>query len=249
MLRYQIPSASAAIPALFNSIILARAVEDFDARVNNPGSCPSLLEMVRDAGTGIGDAIQRLMLERNAHAPIPPQLFELCSLKQFDGLSPESTSGLVEAFYRHRAVPYDYDFSVMSKHALSKLYERYVAVMRDHRSVQLSMFPSGSEEEWNRQLGGVYTPQYIANFFARYLRSRFPDDQFFQSSVADPACGSGIFLRSVMEQKLMSGSGSVASALGSVFGIDVDGNAVSAASLSLALLHLAALGYLPAEVQ
>ena len=249
ILRYQIPSASAAIPALFNSIILARAVEDFDARVNNPGSCPSLLEMVRDAGTGIGDAIQRLMLERNAHAPIvPPQLFDSYSLQQFDGLSPVSKSGLVEAFYRHRAVPYDYDFSVMSKHALSKLYERYVAVMRDHRSVQLSMFPLGSEEEWNRQLGGVYTPQYIANFFARYLRSRFPGDQFFQSSVADPACGSGIFLRSVMEQKLVSGSGSVASALGSVFGMDVDRNAVSAASLSLALLHLAAMGDLPEEV-
>ena len=249
ILRYQIPSASEAIAALFNAIILARAVEDFDARVKQPGSCPSLLEMVRDAGTSIGDAIQRLMSEHDAPAPIVPrQLFDPDSLKRFDGLSPETKSDLVEAFYRHRSVPYDYDFSVMSKHALSKLYERYVAVMRDDRSVQLSMFPSSSEEEWNRQLGGVYTPQYIATFFARYLRRLFPGEQFFKCSVADPACGSGIFLRSVMEQKLMSGSGSVASAFDSVFGIDVDGNAVSAASLSLALLHLAALGHLPEEV-
>ena len=249
MLRYEIPSASGAIPALFNAIILARAVEDFDSRVNNPSSDHSLLELVRGSGKKIGDAIRDLMSERNVpSSAIPRQLFDSDSLKKFDGLSSETRSALVEAFYRHRSVPYDYDFSVMSKHALSKLYERYVAVMRDNQAVQLSMFPMGSEEEWNRQLGGVYTPQYIANFFSRYLRTRFPGDQFLKASIIDPACGSGIFLRSVLEEKLMLASGPSDGAFDSVFGIDVDGNAVSAAGLSLALLHLATLGVLPEAV-
>lgn len=249
ILRYELPSASTSISALFNAIILARAVEDFDSRVNNPSSDHSLLELVSGSGKTIGDAIGNLMSERNAPSPaISPKLFDAESLKKFDGLSSETKSALVEAFYRHRSVPYDYDFSVMSKYALSKIYERYVAVMRDNQAVQLSMFPMGSEEEWNRQLGGVYTPQYIANFFSRYLRTRFPGEQFVKASVVDPACGSGIFLRSVLEQKLMLASGSVDDAFNSVLGIDVDGNAVSAAGLSLALLHLAALGTLPYEV-
>jgi hypothetical protein len=207
ILRYEIPSAFGAIPALFNAIILARAVEDFDSRVNNPSSDRSLLDLVRGSGGKIGDAIREVMSARNVHwSAIPSQLFDPDSLKKFDSLSPETTSGLVDAFYRHRSVPYDYDFSVMSKHALSKLYERYVTVMRDNRVVQLSMFPRGSEEEWNRQLGSLYTPQYIANFFSRYLRARLPGDQFINASIVDPACGSGIFLRSVLEEKLMLAS-------------------------------------------
>ena len=254
ILRLELPSASSSVSVLFNAIILARAVEDFDTRMGNTVAVPSLLELVRNSDAKIGDAIHMLMDKRSA-SDVPYQLLDRDALKQFDDLSFDSRVRLVEAFYRHDAVPYDYDFSVMSKYALSKLYERYVAVMKDSQSVQLSMLPTASEEEWNRQLGGVYTPQYIANFFAKYLRDRFPGDQFLHATVADPACGSGIFLRSVMEQKLLSVSfpdtkdpNLVASALDSLFGVDVDRNAVSAAALSLALLHLAAVGKLPDSV-
>ena len=184
---------------------------------------PSLLDLVRKPDAAIDEAICLLLDKRNASS-VPCQLLDRETLKQFNGLSFESRVRLVEAFYRHDAVPYAYDFSVMSKYALSKLYERYVAVMKDGQSVQLSMLPAATEEEWNRQLGGVYTPQYIASFFSRYLRGKFPGDQFLRASVVDPACGSGIFLRSVMEQKLQSvsfpdnaDSSAVASALDSVF--------------------------------
>ena len=254
ILRLEIPSASSSVSALFNAIILARAVEDFDTRMGNQVAIPSLLDLVRRPDTGIGDAI-RLLLDKRDASRVPYQLLDRETLKQFNELSFDSKARLVEDFYRHDAVPYAYDFSVMSKYALSKLYERYVAVMKDSQSVQLSMLPAESEEEWNRQLGGVYTPQYIASFFSRYLRGKLPGDQFIRATVVDPACGSGIFLRSVMEQKLLSGSSpdsrdpsAVASALDSVFGVDVDKNAVSASGLSLALLHLAALGKLPESV-
>ena len=254
ILRLEIPSAYSSVSALFNAIILARAVEDFDTRMGKEVTIPSLLDLVRKPDAAIDEAICLLLDKRNASS-VPFQLLDRETLKQFNGLSFESRVRLVEAFYRHDAVPYAYDFSVMSKYALSKLYERYVAVMKDGQSVQLSMLPAATEEEWNRQLGGVYTPQYIASFFSRYLRGKFPGDQFLRASVVDPACGSGIFLRSVMEQKLLSvsfpdnaDSSAVASALDSVFGADVDKNAVSASSLSLALLHLAALGKLPESV-
>ena len=79
-----------------------------------------------------------------------------------------------------------------------------------------------------------------------------PPREFSGLTVADPACGSGIFLRAVTEEKLLENdnpvSESVGPALDAIFGVDVDANAVAAARLSLALLHLAAAGKLPDEV-
>ena len=183
---------------------------------------------------------------------VSQDLFDRAALAPFDRLSEDSRVTLVEAFYRHDSVPYRYDFSVMSRHALSKIYERYVAVMQHEESVQFSFFPSTHEESWNKQFGGIYTPQYIASFFARYLRRQLPAGKFLEASVADPACGSGVFLRAVMEQKLLGSrrdpAGDAGSALESLLGIDVDENAVAASRLSLALLYLAARGELPEDV-
>ena len=185
-------------------------------------------------------------------APISESLFNRSSLEVFQRLSKSMCSEIINSFYSHPAVPYDYDFSVISKHALSKIYERYVAVMQLDEPIQFSFFPSEPEEAWNKRLGGIYTPQYIASFFARYLRSQLPPERFVESSILDPACGSGIFLRAVMEQKLStrgnSLDGTVNEALQSLWGVDVDENAVAASRLSLALLHLAACGALPKDV-
>ncbi len=251
ILHLELPEATGSISALFNAIILARAVEDFDARVGIETASTSLLNRVNNPDVSIGEAIEQMMLERTG-SRVTPKLFDRSALEPFDRLSMSSRIRLVRGFYRHEAVPYDYDFLVMSKYALSRLYERYVAVMRNEGAVQLPMLPSAPEERWNKELGGVYTPQYIASFFARYLRSRVPAEQFVESSVADTACGSGIFLRAAMEQKLLASNMPLAEstgpALDSLFGIDVDDNAVAAARLSLALLHLAAQGKLPEDV-
>ena len=161
ILHLEVPSATGAISALFNAIILARAVEDFDARLGKVVASPSLLQRVKVPGAIIGDAIDQLILERT-RSNVSSRLFDKATLEPFSLLSTSSRIRLIEAFYRHEAIPYDYDFSVMSKYALSRLYERYMSVMRDDASVQLQMFSLVPEEEWNRQLGGVYTPQYIA---------------------------------------------------------------------------------------
>ena len=170
ILHLELPAASGAISSLFNAIILARAVEDFDARYGNQSVNASLLERVRVPGVSIGEAIDQLATERTG-SQIKPKLFDPAVLEPFARLSRDSLTRLVESFYGHETVPYDYDFSVMSKYALSRLYERYVSVMRDEEAIQLSMFPLDREEEWNKQLGGIYTPQYIASFFAKYLRN------------------------------------------------------------------------------
>ena len=242
---------TATISALFNAIILARAVEDFKRRAGTSFMPASLRDRLATSNASVGQAIQQLVLDLTGK-PVSHALFNPSALSSFDSLPSESRIALVEAFYRHRAVPYEYDFSVMSKYALSKLYERYVAVMREGASFQISMLPSTRDEGWNKELGGIYTPQYIANFFAKYLSSRVDPQQFLRLTVVDPACGSGIFLRAAMEQKLLS-SGldtelAAEPAFHSLFGVDIDENAVAASRLSLALLYLAAKGKLPDDV-
>ena len=244
-------ATNASISALFNAIIFARAVEDFHTGVLGESQYGFLRDHVADRHLTITEAIERSVTERT-RSPISESLFNRLSLQPFQRLSRGMSTEIINSFYGHPAIPYDYDFSVMSKHALSKIYERYVAVMQLDEPVQFSFFPSEPEEAWNKRLGGIYTPQYIASFFARYLRSQFSPDRFIESAILDPACGSGIFLRAVMEQKLLtSGStldSTVQEALKSLWGVDVDENAVAASRLSLALLNLAACGELPEDV-
>ena len=241
-------ATTAAISALFNAIIFARAIEDFHFKLPAAANRQSsLLEHIANGDSNIPAAIQRSIIERTG-ASIPPNLLDRQALKPFETLSQALSLEMVRAFYGHPSVPYPYDFSVMSKHALSKIYERYVAVMQHDEPIQFSMFPTEPEEEWNKALGGIYTPQYIASFFARYLKSQFSAERFVVSSILDPACGSGIFLRTTMEQKLLATPTSFEPKLASLFGADIDENAVAASRLSLALLHLAAHGTLPHDI-
>ena len=253
ILRSELGTAAtnASISALFNAIIFARAVEDFHTGVLGESQYGFLRDHVADSQLTITEAIERSITERT-RSPISESLFNRSSLQAFQRLSKGMSTEIINSFYGHPAIPYDYDFSVMSKHALSKIYERYVAVMQLDEPVQFSFFPSEPEEAWNKRLGGIYTPQYIASFFARYLRSQLSPDRFIESTILDPACGSGIFLRAVMEQKLLTSGNTLDStvqeALESLWGVDVDENAVAASRLSLALLHLAACGELPEDV-
>lgn len=242
---------NASISALFNAIIFARAIEDFHAKFSSDIRHASLKDRIANTEVSIPDAIEQSIFE-HARSPVSTTLLDTSALEPFRSLPKGMRVELIGAFYGHPSVPYSYDFSVMSKHALSKIYERYVAVMQHDEPVQFSMFPSEPEEAWNRRLGGIYTPQYIASFFARYLKSQLTTERFIESSIIDPACGSGIFLRTAMEEKILAGRDLISepaeSALRSLTGVDIDRNAVAASRLSLALLYLAARGELPDDV-
>ncbi|TET12539.1 MAG: SAM-dependent DNA methyltransferase, partial [Candidatus Thorarchaeota archaeon] len=164
----------------------------------------------------------------------------------------ETVSALLSDFYRNKYVPYEYDFSLMSKHALSRIYERYVSILRLEESPQapLPLFPRLPEEECNRAYGSIYTPQFIARFFARYLREQMPPLAYKRIQTADPACGSGIFLRTLLELQCDPTQDGVTTeliqtAFGNVLGLDIDENACQATRLSLALLYLVLTHRLP----
>lgn len=105
-------------------------------------------------------------------------------------------------------------------------------------------------EEPPSRTGSVYTPQFIAGFFSRYIRDNTTPRTFRNLRSIDPACGSGIFLRTLLElQCNPTVPGTTAATIGNAFaqteGIDRDPNACEATRLSLALLHLVATGTLP----
>lgn len=125
--------------------------------------------------------------------------------------------------------------------------------MKEKDSPQLQLFKDLPEEVIDKTLGGVYTPQYIARFFARFLREHLPPRTFRNMATIDPACGSGMFLRTLLEMQCdtLHNGGTVDGAKATfenTVGIDVDPSACKATELSLSLLHFTLTGEFPKKL-
>ena len=251
------------LSALFNAIIFTRAVEDHYRTV-----CYSQTKEWMDnralyeacLAPGAENITLREVvvktLDRFDQKNVPEALINQNLLAKFDSLTAETVRALVESFYRIRgAKDYEYNFSVMSKHSLSRIYERYVSLLRVKEAANgQQSFPFVSPEDISdRTFGGIYTPQYIARFFVRYLREQMPPIRFKHLLSLEPAVGSGIFLRTLLEMQcdpLQEGVTTelIRAAFGNTIGLDLDPNATQAALLSLSLLHLVLTGTLPTNL-
>ena len=234
--------------ALFNSIILVRAIEDQKRRLYDEVS--DVLLRPRETNRMTHREIIKTALLQLIGENVPKYLFDGDKLAVFDTLGSDLSRDLYRDFYINRYAPYRYDFSVMSKHALSRIYEHYASVLHVEDSPQTSFFPRVPEEDWNKTFGSIYTPQFIARFFSRFIRERMTPSSFRRLRTIDPAVGSGIFLRTLLELQcdpLQDGvtSEAIGQAFDNITGLDVDENAAQASRLSLALLHLALTGQLP----
>ena len=144
------------ISSLFNAIIFTRAIEDYTARLRPRETHSDIRDCIKENGMTISEALRRCVINLTGE-PVSPTLIDYSALEIFDSLPPSSMASLVEAFYRNPSIPYDYDFSVISKHALSKIYERYIAVMNSDQPVQFTFLPESTEQSWTKHLGGIYT--------------------------------------------------------------------------------------------
>ena len=247
--------------ALFNAIIFTRAIEDNYRRLNplrsdEVSNSQTLFEtFLRNDSDQltIREAILRT-LSYFGQKNIPEYLINQSLLNDFDSLDVQTVQALLKDFYRIKyAKPYEYDFSLISKHALSRIYERYTSLLRIEESDQLSLFPALPKEQSNKSYGSVYTPQFIARFFARYLHEQIPPFEFKQLRTLEPAIGSGIFLRTLLEIQCDLTKDRVTpefiqSAFQNVVGLDIDPNACQAALLSLSLLYLVLTDKLPSKM-
>jgi methylase of polypeptide subunit release factors len=237
--------------ALFNSLIFVRAVEDHRNRMGSPRTRVLVDEFEKQqVPVSLSNVIQQSLV-RLVDGHLPKALFSPDDLSVFDTLKAEVIYDLIQSFYKSRKVPYPYDFAIMSKHALSRIYEHYVSILSFEESSQLSFLPLMPSEKYSKSFGSIYTPQFIAKFFAKYLREQLTPGAFRRMKILDPACGSGIFLRTLLELQNNStydGASSleISGTFENVKGIDIDVNAAQATKLSLSLLYLVLMdGELP----
>ena len=236
------------LSALFNAIIFVRALEDnfrrsdSRERIHPPNGLLKTWEESQESSLTLREIIRRT-IRKFYDSVIPDYLINEGRLHTFDTIDAGTVLAFLSDFYHNKYAPYEYDFSLMSKHALSRIYEHYVSILRFEESAQLTLFPSLPEEERDKAYGSIYTPQFIARFFVKYLREQMPPVNFKRMQTADPACGSGIFLRTLLEiqcDPIQNGITPqlIHTAFGNILGLDADENACQATRLSLALLNL-----------
>lgn len=249
------------LATLFNSLIFVRAVEDQRRFMSLKGGVKfgvefePLREAVRDFKK---PASIQTLLQACLRSLVPNESFvgliDFSKLAVFNDLDPSTVRRLVEDFYLNKyARVYRYDFSLISKQALSRIYEHYVSILREKDINDYSWFPAPADEVKEKTYGSIYTPQFIARFFVRFIRDRSTPVNFRKLISVDPACGSGMFLRTMLEfqcdlrQEQLT-TDQISSAFERVHGFDLDANACEATKLSLSLLHLVLTDRLPKQL-
>ncbi len=228
------------ISNFFNAIIFTRAIED-----RKHSSSQILLKNLYNTDNGFTDLLNKSLADLEIKK-FPDQVINKDLFKNIDKLSKYSLNNLINDFYTSKHIPYRYNFSIMSKHALSKIYERYVSVLNieeTNNNTQYSLFSIGDvpREEVNKSSGSYYTPQFIARFFNRYIRKTYLN-KLDGLKILEPSVGSGIFLRTLLEECTEN---DIERMLKNITGIDKNETACNATKLSLTLLYLAKKNNIP----
>jgi hypothetical protein len=230
------------ISNFFNAIIFARALEDSQAQ----GKIEQILFKSLWSEKDKFEDILLLAFEK-LNIPYPDQVINRTLFSNINQLDKNVLNNIFLDFYNSRRTPYKYDFSIISKHALSRLYEKYVSILNveETEMTQLKLFGNAPipTEEINKTSGSYYTPQFIARFFSRYIEKINP--AFFTGNykILEPSVGSGMFLRTIIEN--ITDTKHIEEAFSKITGIDKNKTACDASKLSLTLLHLVTTGKLP----
>lgn len=241
------------LSVLFNSIIFVRAIEDNNKRFRQSNTCNQLLlrtfeELNNSENFSICE-ILRTSLIKLSQKDINSELINFESLQFFNKLDKYVVFNLLSQFYETENNKFSYDFSIMTKHALSRVYERYVSILNYEDTQPLLFNKIPIESKVNKYSGSYYTPEYIARFFAKYLLKEIPVNQFNQLKICEPAVGSGMFLRTLLEVLYENVHPNYDRIDRQIFknivGLDIDPNACHASKLSLSLLHLLIYNEIP----
>lgn len=233
----------------FNSIIFLRAIEDFNFNKNtdnfiNRNRLNKILESLTK--TNYTNIVYSFLQSYNI-SNIPNNLLDIKSLEVFDALGARTLYQIFQDFYKNKYSNYEYDFSIISKHALSRLYEKYVSILEVKDTQQLSLFSPIPEEKFNKNSGSYYTPQFIARFFTKFLEANIIDIYSRKLKILEPAVGSGIFIRTFLERQIevAQKENIDINLFENILAVDKNPTACNAANLSLSLLHLVSYDRFP----
>lgn len=242
-----------ALSALFNAIIFVRAIEDH-YKIKHGNSQPPLYERWREADQKDLITVLKNCLKSYKAGRGVSSLISFDRLNDFNCIDNTIIENMFSDFYRIKRTPYVYNFALMSRHALSRIYEKYVALLRQESKSDIkqdTLFNINlPETQINKAAGAIYTPQFIPRFFCRFIEEQLPPRIFRELKIIDPACGSGIFLRTFLEKKIEKqglSTSDIRECFKNSIGLDIDENACQASKLSLALLHLMRTDQLPSS--
>ena len=248
-------SLDACVQWILNRIIFSRMAEDNGA--------PAELRMKNVIERWEAD--RRRQLYRD-HVSV---LWETRMRKSFDSnifdkhridglnLKNEDFAPVVESFYRNKKTGLSYHFDIMPADVLGHAYENYLSYTTKQTPKRTGL----EKGLYKRKQGGIYyTPNFLVDFLVHStvgeaLKSCKSADEALKLRILDPACGSGTFLVSALDefrQWFISSSqkGDITIFLCSVleqciYGIDIDPNAVRLAKLNLFLRAMSAPRKLP----
>ena len=227
------------IPDVFNLIMFTRLIEDTNRRLHQFQATTVLLTALLQDGCTLTQAIRDSLSIYDLNT-LPDYIESVLNKITINSIRRDVIIDIVRDFYNvSPRSGYRYDFSIMSKHALSKIYERYVQVFYIKNIPQLTIWPMGKASDGPKSAGSVYTPEYIARFFAKYLRNVL-GQKFLSIRMLEPAVGSGIFARTLAEYQaeiLLQVNQGNSFSLDEFTCYDSDLNACKASILSLAGLH------------
>jgi len=230
---------------LFNSIIFLRSIEDSKKRFNElEQTQKTFLNIISDNSeltfSGIIKQAEDLLIA------IPDYIVKKENLKVFDTLQIQDLRRMFNSFYENEYNRFRYDFSIMTKQALSRIYQKYVSLLSipnlESNAFNLFNIVDMPLEKINKEAGAYYTPEYIARFFSKYISKNYTDKEFDELNILEPAVGSGIFLRTLLETEIeqridRNSEIDINKLFNNVIGIDIDLNACLATNLSLTLLQ------------
>jgi hypothetical protein len=241
---------------LFNAIMFIRAIEDNHKRyqkLNVDNVILSQYHILEEAQQlNIINLLETSLLKLGVE-DMPTYLLDLSILNPINSFNKIDLYRLIKDFYINQYNSYySYDFSIMSKHAISKIYEKYVSILQVEETLQLAMFPKIPIESINKAFGAFYTPQYLTRFFSRYIQNSLSHNQFTNIKILEPSVGSGIFLRTIAELQLEliapAFDQQINKIYSNLYGIDIDENACQASKLSLSLLYLLLKNEFPPQI-
>lgn len=166
-----------------------------------------------------------------------------------------------------------YDFSLIDADVLGQVYEQYLGYVatKAKPKPQMQMLlgrPGGTlveftEKKQHRKEQGIYyTPKFVTNFIIKATVGRFLQEHTHEEisnvRILDPACGSGSFLIRAYDELLNYHASHAGKDVGdlsqderlpvlkrSIFGVDLDSQAVEIARLNLLIRSLAERKMLP----
>jgi len=169
-----------------------------------------------------------------------------------------------------------YDFSLIDADVLGQVYEQYLGYVatkaRQKPQTQMALgLSKGTTVEFTKkkqhrkEQGIYYTPKFVTDFIVKSTVGRFIQDhtheEIMNVRILDPACGSGSFLIRAYDELLNYYASHVGKNVGdlsqderlpilkrSIFGVDLDNQAVEIARLNLLLRSLSERKILPTLV-